>query len=137
MTAPRGIRNNNPFNIKHGPSRWQGLSPIQEDRTFCQFISPEYGIRAGLMLFRRYQSSYSLLTVQDMLNRFAPSEENKTDVYVGYVSKKLKVNPTDVIDVKDFDVAYLLTCAIISFENGEQPYSEKMLTKGIHLAGIT
>ena len=41
----RGERNNNPGNIRHG-AKWQGLASTQTDKDFCQFISPEYGIRA-------------------------------------------------------------------------------------------
>ena len=39
----RGIRNNNPGNIRKG-EKWKGLSPIQNDSSFCVFKSPEYGI---------------------------------------------------------------------------------------------
>lgn len=50
----RGERNNNPGNIRHG-SKWQGLSAEQTDKDFCQFISPEYGIRAIYKLLQTYQ----------------------------------------------------------------------------------
>ena len=43
MTIPRGIRNNNPGNIRHG-NDWQGISKEQPDPAFCTFVSPEYGL---------------------------------------------------------------------------------------------
>ena len=36
--ASRGVRNNNPCNIRLG-SDWQGLSDRQEDKSFCPFVS--------------------------------------------------------------------------------------------------
>ena len=44
---PRGIRNNNPGNIRHG-ANWQGLNPKGRDidSAFCVFTAPIYGIRA-------------------------------------------------------------------------------------------
>ena len=61
MTRPaRGERNNNPGNIRHG-SKWQGLSAQQTDPSFCQFVSPEYGIRAIYKLLQTYQKKYELI----------------------------------------------------------------------------
>lgn len=44
---PRGIRNNNPGNIRHG-ANWLGLNPNGRniDSAFCVFESPFFGIRA-------------------------------------------------------------------------------------------
>lgn len=44
---PRGIRNNNPLNIKIG-NDWKGEVP-NTDGTFEQFESMEYGLRAELL----------------------------------------------------------------------------------------
>ena len=33
----RGMRNNNPLNIRHGKSRWVGMAEQQSDRAFVQF----------------------------------------------------------------------------------------------------
>ena len=40
---PRGIRNNNPLNIRRGKDQWQGLRAQQTDASFCQFESLDYG----------------------------------------------------------------------------------------------
>ena len=34
---PRGLRNNNPGNIRITKDKWQGLKPVQEDKEFSQF----------------------------------------------------------------------------------------------------
>ena len=50
---PRGIRNNNPLNIRRGKDQWQGLRAQQTDASFCQFESLEYGWRAAFYLLTR------------------------------------------------------------------------------------
>ena len=43
----RGIRNNNPLNIRRNPAnQWQGLRPVQADKLFCQFKAMKWGLRA-------------------------------------------------------------------------------------------
>ncbi len=44
---PRGIRNNNPLNIEHSQSKWQGMAVEQTDKRFVQFKSMTWGIRAA------------------------------------------------------------------------------------------
>ena len=40
---PRGIRNNNPLNIRRtAKDQWQGLRAQQTDASFCQFESLDY-----------------------------------------------------------------------------------------------
>ena len=66
----RGERNNNPGNIRHG-AKWQGLASTQTDKDFCQFISPEYGIRAIYKLIQTYQKKYGLNTIKTIIYRYA------------------------------------------------------------------
>ena len=37
----RGWRNNNPLNIIHSKSEWQGKSPVQTDKRSVQFVSED------------------------------------------------------------------------------------------------
>ena len=56
---PRGIRNNNPLNIRRSKDQWKGLAEAQNDRAFCQFKSLEYGWRAAFyLLTRTYYHKY-------------------------------------------------------------------------------
>ena len=50
---PRGIRNNNPLNIRRSKDQWQGLRAQQTDAQFCQFETLEYGWRAAFYLLTR------------------------------------------------------------------------------------
>ena len=52
---PRGIRNNNPGNIRRNGDPWQGLAKEQNDREFFTFKSAVYGIRALARLLITYQ----------------------------------------------------------------------------------
>lgn len=55
MSEPRGIRNNNPGNIKKTSDKWEGLNADQsKDDTFCQFSDAKYGIRAMAKLLYKY-----------------------------------------------------------------------------------
>ena len=56
MAETRGIRNNNPFNIKRSSSRWLGKVPFKDssDQVFEQFTDIDYGLRAGFILLRNY-----------------------------------------------------------------------------------
>ncbi len=53
MSLPRGIRNNNPLNIRRSKDKWQGLRALQTDTAFCQFETMAYGWRAAFVLLTR------------------------------------------------------------------------------------
>lgn len=127
----RGLRNNNPGNIRHG-AQWQGMSPTQTDESFVTFISPEYGIRAIARVLMNYVNLYGLDTVRKIVSRWAPSVENDTESYVSAVAAALGVNPDTKINV----IASLprLIPAIIKHENGLQPYPPDVISKGISLS---
>ncbi|MEQ4923017.1 structural protein [Proteus hauseri] len=121
----RGERNNNPGNIRHG-SKWQGLSLQQTDKEFCQFISPEYGIRAIYKLLQTYQNRYGLNTVNDIINRYAPPNENNTVGYINRASKEIGVEANKSINTQLKNITIPLAVAIVNIELGYQPYSEKI-----------
>lgn len=90
MTQPRGIRNNNPGNIRWGAD-WQGLKKDGklQDPSFCVFKSPVWGIRALAKLLKNYQRLYGLNTPRKIINRYAPPNENQTQAYIQSVAHQL------------------------------------------------
>ena len=74
---PRGIRNNNPLNIRIG-NNWAGEKTPNTDGTFEQFVSMAYGIRAALIIIHNYMYKYKLTTIEKIISRWAPRFENKT-----------------------------------------------------------
>ena len=131
----RGIRNNNPGNIRKG-EKWKGLSEHQTDSSFCIFVSPEYGIRALVKILLTYYKKYKLNTVKKIISRYAPPSENETESYIKSVANQLGVASDEEIDLSSVAVLAVLLRAIIRHENGEQPYSDEQILKGIHLAGV-
>lgn len=85
----RGCRNYNPFNIRKSGSPWLGKKKESSDGAFEQFVSLDYGLRAGMVLFRNYYRKYRLMKVKELISRFAPSCENDVDSYVNFVSDYL------------------------------------------------
>lgn len=130
----RGIRNNNAGNIRWGCA-WKGLKADgkEQDKEFCVFIAPEYGIRAMARILRNYSEIYKINTVAGIIHRWAPPSENDTVSYIKHVSRVLGVDSDDVINVKDEGTLMSLIKAIIKHENGEQPYDDKVILKGIRL----
>lgn len=131
VNAPRGIRNHNPGNIRHG-DKWQGLAAEQPDSAFCTFTAPEYGIRAMGRILRNYRRKYGLNTVRGIINRWAPPVENDTAAYVNHVAQALGVGPDEAFDV---DAALVpLVTVIIQHENGMCPYDNATIERGVALA---
>lgn len=131
MTTPRGIRNNNPGNIRHGAA-WKGLATKQGDPAFCSFVAPEYGIRAMGRILMTYQRRHGLSTLREIINRWAPPKENDTRAYVAHVAEAVGVAPDEKVVVAD--VLPRLIPVIIQHENGLNPYSEAQLAAGIKMA---
>ena len=130
---PRGIRNNNPGNIKKNNVDWDGLSEEQTDNTFFQFTDPIYGIRALTKILLTYRHKYNLKNVWAIINRYAPPSENDTEAYKNFVTKKTGLNMLEEID--NSVEAYLpVVKAIILMENGEQPYDDEIILQGMNLA---
>lgn len=134
--ATRGIRNNNPGNIRKSKDKWQGLAEHQPDSEFFTFKDPTYGIRAIARILIKYQDSYDLHSIEKIINRWAPPVENNTKAYVMAVANKLGVSSTEPVDVHQFDTLYALVEAIIKHECGSQPYTKAQITKGLVLAGV-
>ena len=82
----RGIRNNNPLNIRHSADQWQGASEEQTDKSFVQFKSMAYGYRAAWRILQTYYERFSaqsrVFTVRNILSRWAPPKENDTEAYI-------------------------------------------------------
>lgn len=121
---PRGIRNNNPLNIRKG-NNWKGERQNQTDKSFEEFVSMEYGIRAGFVLLRNYITGYSgkttpFDTVRKIVKRWAPPSENATQKYIDFVAKDMNVSPDTKISFKDKKTMVSLVYAMIFVECGQR-----------------
>lgn len=129
---PRGIRNNNPLNIRIG-NTWLGELDNPTETEFEQFVSMRYGLRAAFIILRRYMRRYHLNNVQLIISRWAPRSENDTQAYVNYVCRKAGLQPEQTLDYADKDTMVSLVDAMIQFECG-QPIDRDKILEGYLIA---
>jgi hypothetical protein len=136
----RSFRNCNPGNLRTGQP-WIGLCPPDqmtpeqvEETQFCVFIRPDYGFRALGMTLLTYFRAYKLQTVNSIISRWAPANENDTRAYVLAVSKALNVQPTDTINVADQVTLSNLCKAIAVHEAGGWIFDNADLQNGVDMA---
>jgi len=118
MSIPRGLRNNNPGNIRISSTKWQGEIIPSTDKSFKQFASMAYGYRALIKLLQNYRKLYNLKTVAEFIKRWAPETENNTAGYITRVCKEMQVPSTHVPDVEDEATMCAMAAAISQVENG-------------------
>lgn len=91
------IGKNNPFNIRYTKAnRWLGQTG--HTNGFCDFSELAFGIRAALYLFYKSYARKRIVTVRDVITRFAPPSENDTKMYIAFVCKYTKLLPDDKIN---------------------------------------
>lgn len=140
----RGFRNRNPGNIDFVPAnRWQGQIGLGDrwmpapHRRFAEFESHEYGIRALAALLTTYQDKHGLRTIRQIINRWAPPNENNVSSYVGFVDQRMPDRVADdVLDLHSYADMRPLVEAIITHENGGNPYDAATIDQGLALAGL-
>ena len=137
MSTPRGIRNNNPLNIRRSKDNWQGLRVLQEDKAFCQFESMEYGWRAAFVLLcRTYYVKYRLQTIRAIITRWAPPSENNTEAYIRRVTDRTGIYADEPLDAPSEHpsqwMAIAMAMAIV--ECGTPELSPFPMLKGFSLA---
>lgn len=119
MATPRGIRNNNPLNIRIG-NTWLGEVPNPTDSDFEQFASVRYGLRAAFVILRRYIRRYKRNTPAKIIRAWAPAIENNTQRYIEVVCKRSLIAPDEVIDYADKKTMVRLVKAMAFVECGVQ-----------------
>lgn len=117
-TIPRGLRNNNPGNIRITKDKWQGLSEKQTDGSFFQFVAPMWGYRALIRTLQNYRRRHGCQTIADFIRRWAPENENNTSGYIKRVCTEMQVPSTFVPDIEDKDTMCAFAAAISLVENG-------------------
>lgn len=114
----RGLRNNNPGNIRHSGTVWQGEVTPSTDRSFKQFKSMAYGYRAMIKLLQNYSRINGCHTLRTMISRWAPPSENDTRSYIATVAKLTGMEPDKRINIDDKRTMCNLAAAMSRVENG-------------------
>jgi hypothetical protein len=117
MKQPRGLRNNNPLNIRHNADVFQGEIK-GTDKSFKTFSSMPYGYRAAFVTLATYLSR-GWNTIEKIISHWAPLSENNTDSYIAAVKKWSGVPRSKELTAAD-GADYILIVAAMSFvENGK------------------
>ena len=131
VSTPRGIRNNNPGNIRRTQIAWRGEVP-GADKDFETFSTPEYGIRAMGKLLQNYADE-GINTITKIINRYAPTNENDTGAYVRAVALHTGFEPDQPLNLREAPILHALVVAIIIHENGTNPYSETTINRALSM----
>lgn len=105
MKLPRGIRNNNPLNIRKG-NDWQGERHPQTDKEFEEFESMAMGLRAAFKLLKNWMNGFGgkrkpCTNLEQLISTWAPEIENATRAYILFVSNNTGIHPRQEIKFQD------------------------------------
>lgn len=117
---PRGIRNNNPLNIRKG-NNWQGERTPQTDKSFEEFTSMEMGLRAGIIILRNYMTKRPpLQTISQIISRWAPTNENNTTAYIKEVSRRSLIDADAIVKFSEKNKMCRIVQAMCWVECGQE-----------------
>ena len=114
----RGLKNCNPGNIRRSKVRYKGEVHPSRDPAFKQFESLAWGYRAIFVLLHTYRTRHGLRTVAEMIARWAPPTENRTDAYIRAVAADTGIAPHEPVDTLDRKTMIPIAAAISRVENG-------------------
>jgi hypothetical protein len=129
----RGYKNNNfgnivkTFDSKGKQTFWTGETTGTDTR-FKTFKSPAYGYRAIFVLLDSYVKK-GFDTIEEIISKYAPSNENNTNGYIESVSKLTNLQPDEAVTKNDY---IKIAAAISQVENGIKPNTQH-LTEGFNL----
>lgn len=117
---PRGLRNNNPGNIRINGDLFQGEVRPSRDKSFKQFETMAYGYRAVFRILSNYSKNYGLDTIRKMIGRWAPEKENDTDAYIKAVSDYAGIPADNPININDREQMIRIVAGMSRVENGRE-----------------
>lgn len=142
MAVPRGIRNNNPGNIKINPAnRWRGRVPLAKntDGVFEQFTTMVEGVRCAAVLVENHFDRRGADTPRKLISIWAPAggENPNHERYVQFVATLANRGLPDATwNLRDPVVMYRVLRAIFDFENGPGQVRDEDLIVGMAKAGF-
>ncbi len=123
----RSFRNNNPLNIKRNArNKWYGAKLAQTDKVFEEFEDLAYGVRAALIILKKYIDIYKLDTIEGIISKWAPEGENgkaATKNYINRVALSMHMNQTKQhLQFSDKQTIAELVAAMTLVESGTNYY---------------
>lgn len=140
--ATRAVRANNPGNLNAGES-WEGLMPPDQmtpeqkaETRFAVFQSPSWGFRALGKVLLTYYAKHGLNSVEAIIKRWAPPNENNTQAYIKAVCDGMGVAPDAALNLKNPTTLRGLAKAIAIHESGGWFFTQDDLAEGINKAEL-
>ena len=114
----RGLRNNNPGNIRLTPgSVWVG-EVAGNDKAFKTFVDMPHGYRAIFVTLNGYLKK-GFNTIEKIISRYAPpSDNNHTDAYIATVEKRTGIPRGLILTAANREHLKKIVTAISYVENG-------------------
>lgn len=116
LTVPRGIRNNNPGNLRSDVS-WAFMTG-SDTGGFAIFDDSVHGLRALAKDLVTKIDKDGLTTIQAIISKYAPTSENNTAAYIVSVSQDSGFAADEQLTA-DADTLSRLMRAIVNHENGD------------------
>lgn len=115
-SQPRGVRNNNPLNIRKSPDKFQGEVLRLDEREFKTFSSIKYGFRAAFCIIRTYIMHHALCTIEKIIRRWCP--DDTADNYIKVVCHDTGLSPTEQLSFYNQGQMVSLVKAMARVETG-------------------
>lgn len=119
-SMPRGLRNNNPLNIRISTDKFVGEVQPSQDKAFKQFDTMAHGYRAAFRVLRTYINNYKCDTIRKIVSRWAPKNENHTENYIKVVSERSGITADEPILADNREMMIRIVAAMSFVENGRE-----------------
>lgn len=128
-SMPLGLRQNNPGNLRS----W-GSNPVENG--FARFGTPEAGLSAMAQQIGLYGNRDGLHSINGIIGKYAPPNENNTGAYAAAVSKDTGFDPSAQLNTNDPKVLAPLLSAMVKHEQGRQPFGADDYTKAAQSVNV-
>lgn len=118
---PRGIRNNNPLNIRYAERNdWKGkITENKQDQKFEEFVSMKWGFRAAFILIHNYITKYNRKNIYAIISTWAPaSDNNNTKWYIKIVSESMNCDKFSPLEFEDCLIIVRMVQEMATVETG-------------------
>lgn len=118
--SPRGVRNNNPGNIKYNAANaWEGQTGQDADG-FAIFSDQVYGLRAMFMILQSYAGEISPFTIANIAARWTSGDPSTSQAnWIATTSAISGFDQNATLDPSNDGAMLSLVNGIIAAENGQ------------------
>lgn len=107
------------------------MAQIQPDPNFVKFVDMVYGIRAALVLLRRYIKSYKSNTIEKITHRWCP--DFTAPAYAKSVSEYMGIPKEQVLTYEDKPLMITLVKAMSKVENGADYLKDSVIEQAYEM----